>query len=85
MAWTGLAVDFLESGALLLEVAAAVIILAGGAVALGRWAVRRGPFDGPSHARHNFARSLLLALDFTIGSDVLSLACLLYTSPSPRD
>lgn len=64
--------------ALGLEAAAAFIILVAGLRALGGFVLRTvRPSHGPSASRslrHEFGRSLLLALDFTIGSDLLRVA-----------
>lgn len=61
-----------------LEAAAAFIILVAGLRALGGFVLATfRPTPGPSASRslrHEFGRSLLLALDFTIGSDLLRVA-----------
>jgi uncharacterized membrane protein len=54
----------------LLEAGAALVILGGGVWALATLARRRGAAE----ARHQFSYALLLALDFTIGADMLKLA-----------
>jgi uncharacterized membrane protein len=61
-----------------LEAAAALVILVAGVRALLGFLVRtlRPGTDHAAHRplRHEFGRSLLLALDFTIGSDMLKVA-----------
>lgn len=64
---------------LALEAAAALVILVAGAQALAGFTariLRRGRSGEVAHRalRHDFGRSLLLALDFTLGADVLKVA-----------
>lgn len=69
--------QFLGAASLSLEVAAALVILVAGATALVRFGARSfRPRTRAAHRplRHDFGRSLLLGLDFTIGSDVLKVA-----------
>ncbi len=75
---------FIEYGAMALEAAAAVIILGAGARALVRYVRNalsrtkdgevRGLTPMGRTIHQEFGRSLLLALDFTIGSDVLKVS-----------
>lgn len=60
-----------------LEAAAALVILAAAVRALLRFArreLREGGRPGAGSIRGDFGRSLLLGLDFAIGSDVLKVA-----------
>ena len=66
----------LGAAVVVLEVATAIVILWAAAGALLGYAARkvRRPTRGTEDVRERFGSSLLLALDFAIGSDVLRVA-----------
>ena len=74
--------EFIQIAALILEATAALIILVGAGWALWRYvrtALTKGPLreslsDASRSVRVGFGRSLLLALEFTVGSTILKVA-----------
>ena len=65
----------MEGVIVLLEAAAALVIVAAGLRALASFLAHLLHRDAPPEGElRRFARSLLLALDFTIGSDLLKVA-----------